>query len=228
MRSWLKILAVLVVVLAGLVLARRLGLRSGPGAAPPVESPVATTPGEASLDNAAAPIPVQTNVRIVIPPEALVAYSNNPTLFPTNFVPAPPLDRIQWEQKIDDILLAEADTAQKGRQMLALFPQLPEEGQIEVAPHLANLTPDTNFAALATLITNLATPAAVREVFLSDLLNRPNTIKLPLLLDVVRTPDHPWAGEARNMLEMFVEQDYGNDWSAWENAVQTWLKENQE
>jgi len=180
------------------------------------------------VDGTDAPIQVQSNVQVVVPPEVAEFARDNPGLVPTNFVPPVPAERVQWEQKIDDILLTEDGSVEKGRQLLDLFPRLPEAGQVEAVPHLANLTPDTNFAALGLLITNLATPQAVREVLIGDLLNRPNQVKLPMLLDVVRTPGHPWAGEARTMLEMFVEKDFGEDWAAWDNAVQTWLKENAE
>ena len=43
---------------------------------------------------------------------------------------------------MDTILGSEGEDAAKARQMLEMFPHLPEDGQTEVAQHLANLTPD--------------------------------------------------------------------------------------
>lgn len=187
------------------------------GPMPPPESP-----------QAQAPVQAQSNVEIVVPPEVAAPWAQMPGLVPTNFIPPPPLERIQWEQQIDDILLSEAESADKGRQLLALFPQLPPEAQVEAAPHLANLTDDADFAGLGPLLTNASTPQAVLEVLVGDLLNRPNRIKLPLLLAIASVPEHPSAAEAKTLLETMLGQDHGQDWAAWGAAIQAWLKEHEE
>jgi hypothetical protein len=63
-------------------------------------------------------------------------------------------------------------------------------------------------------------------VLLADVLNRPGTLKLPMLLDIARQSDHPKAGEARELLELFLEEDHGKDWAGWETKMQQWLKDN--
>jgi hypothetical protein len=60
---------------------------------------------------------------------------------------------------------------------------------------------------------------------MTDVLNRPNQVKLTTLLDVARTPDHR-SGGAKDVLEVFVDEDYGQNWVAWQSAIQKWLKEN--
>jgi hypothetical protein len=107
-----------------------------------------------------------------------------------------------------------------------MFPRLPEDGQVEAAQHLSNLTPDEQFASLANILTNAAMPEAVLDVMMTDVLNRPNQLKLEALLDVARTPNHPKAEEARDVLEVFVDENYGDNWAAWKSAVDKWLKEN--
>jgi hypothetical protein len=32
--------------------------------------------------------------------------------------------------------------------------------------------------------------------------------------------------EARGLLEVFVSEDFGNNWTAWEGTVKKWLREN--
>jgi hypothetical protein len=145
---------------------------------------------------------------------------------PASAAPAPSGLITNWSDKLDEILTSTADEADKGKQLLEMFPRLSEEGQVEVAQHLANLLSDQDYPALGKYLADPKTPEAVLEVLLGDALNRPNGVKLPLLLEVARQPDHPKAGEAKDLLELFLEENYGNDWSKWETKLGEWLKEN--
>jgi hypothetical protein len=132
----------------------------------------------------------------------------------------------EWEQRLDDVLGSNENEAQKATRLLEMFPLLPEDGQIEIAQHLSNLLPDDRYSALSQTLTNAAAPEGVLDVLMTDVLNRPNSLKLPTLLQVARTPNHPKADEARDVLEVFVDENYGTDWAKWEKAIQDWLKEN--
>lgn len=137
-----------------------------------------------------------------------------------------------WEEKIDNVLTAQEEDPQKAKRLLDLFPNLPEDGQVEAAQHLSNLLPDEQYAALAQTLTNAIMPEAVLDVLMTDVLNRPNKLKLDTLFDVARVPNHPKAEEALDILEVFLDEV---DWDAvkasgnWE-TVRTekdkWLKEN--
>jgi hypothetical protein len=131
-----------------------------------------------------------------------------------------------WEQRIDKILTTEGTESAKSKELLEMLPNLPEEGQVEAAQHLSNLLADEEFKMLTPTFTNAAVPEAVLDVLMTDVLNRPNQLKLPALLDVARIPNHPKAEEARDILEVFVDENYGQDWNAWRAAVDKWLKEN--
>jgi len=61
---------------------------------------------------------------------------------------------------------------------------------------------------------------------LADALNRPNSLKLPSLLDVARDPQNPKAGEAKEVLQLFLDEDYGSDWTTWQAKMDAWLKDN--
>jgi hypothetical protein len=61
---------------------------------------------------------------------------------------------------------------------------------------------------------------------MNDLLNRRNTLKLPMLLAIASNTDHPLAGQAKDMLELFLQTDYGTNWNQWSDAVTTWLQQN--
>ena len=131
-----------------------------------------------------------------------------------------------WEDKVDGILTSDGEDTDKAKKMLEMFPKLAPDAQEEVAHHLSNLTPDEDYSPLGNLLTNSTLPEAVLDVFMEDVLNRPNTVKLPLLLQVAQNPVHPGAQEAKDVLELFLEQDYGTDWATWQAKMQDWLKEN--
>ncbi len=131
-----------------------------------------------------------------------------------------------WEDKVDEILSSSRAESDKAKQMLEFFPRLPEDGQVEVAQHLSNLVSDQDYPALAQYLTNAATPEPVLDVLMADALNRPNSLKLPLLLGVAQDDKNPKAGEAKDLLELFLEADYGKDWTAWRTNLDQWLKDN--
>jgi len=131
-----------------------------------------------------------------------------------------------WDEKVNDILGPEGDEKEKSKKLIDLFPHLPPEGQEEVAHHLSNLVADEDYAPLSNFVTNSALPEAVLDVFVEDVFNRPNNIKLPLLLDIAQDPQHPRAGEAKDVLELFLEEDFGSDWTKWHAKMEQWLKDN--
>jgi hypothetical protein len=131
-----------------------------------------------------------------------------------------------WEQRIDTLLTAPGDEAAKSKELLAMLPNLPEDGQVEAAQHLSNLLADEDFKLLTPTLTNATVSEEVLDVLMTDVLNRPNELKLPALLDVARIPNHPKAEDARDILEVYVDENYGEDWTAWRAAVDKWLKEN--
>jgi hypothetical protein len=131
-----------------------------------------------------------------------------------------------WSDKLDEILTSNAEEADKAKQLLEMFPHLSEEAQVEVAGHLANLLPDKDYPALAKYLADPKMSEAVLDVLLGDALNRPNSVKLPLLLEVARQSDHPKAGEAKDILELFLEEDHGKNWDQWQTKLEQWLKDN--
>jgi len=132
-----------------------------------------------------------------------------------------------WEDKLDEILLGESTDDEKSDKIIALMPYAPIEAQEELSQHLVNMTQDTHYEGASNLLMNLNTSTNVQEVLLNDLLNRNNTLKLTTLLRVFETPSHPMQQNAHDMLELFVQEDFGTNTAAWEKAVADWLKENE-
>jgi len=146
------------------------------------------------------------------------------TVDPSSAVAAPTL--ANWEEKLEEIIGAETDDTNKVAQLFELFPRVPEEAKTEVARHLSNLVSDADYAPLGELLRDPALSEDTLDVLLGDVLNRPNSVKLPQLLEVARTPNHPKAEEAKNILELFLEEDFGADWTKWQEKMVAWLKDN--
>lgn len=149
---------------------------------------------------------------------------------PTSSPPANPLEpapeQAAWEKEVDDILLSETDETQKSERLLAMLPKLDEDAQVEVAQHVVNLVPDEAYAHASQVLTNAMTPEPVLSVLMTDLLNRGNELKLPIILNLARTDKHPLQAESKELLEIYLQEDLGNDWGAWEKSLDNWLKEN--
>jgi len=131
-----------------------------------------------------------------------------------------------WEDKIDEVLRLDAAPSEVGKKFLELLPQMPAEGRIEALEHAANLLADADYEPMGKLFTDPKITEDEVEILMRDVLNRSNAIKLPLLLQVARTTGHVKAGEAREILEVFLGEDYGQDWGKWQTKVDEFLKEN--
>ena len=140
--------------------------------------------------------------------------------------PAPATLITNWADKLDEILGASIADSDKASQMLQMFPNLPPDGQEEAARHLSNLLPDQDYGQMRSYLTNADLPENVLDVLLDDALNRPNSLKLPALLDIARNEQNPEAAQAKDFLELFLDEDYGTNWDQWQASMDQWLKEN--
>jgi hypothetical protein len=131
-----------------------------------------------------------------------------------------------WEHKLDDILLGDDDENGKADKILALIPTAPPEAQQELAQHLVNMVQDDHYDGTAELLTNANTPADVSGVLMNDLLNRNNSLKLPMLLAIARTDNHPLKDQALDLLGLLTQEDDGTNWDQWSATIDTWLQDN--
>lgn len=205
----------------------------------PKEVAVETAPVEPATETKPAPIEIEPSVPRMTDRTPTPAAKPPPTVTtPAQLTvpvatPEDPNAKIaDWEQRIDDVLTGQEDEALKAKKLLDVFDRLPEDGQVEAAQHISNLLPDEQYAELAKRLKDPKTPEAVLEVLMTDVLNRPNQLKLDALFDVARTTGHPKATEALDVLEVFLDDV---DWDAvkstgnWELVraeKDKWLKEN--
>lgn len=131
-----------------------------------------------------------------------------------------------WQAQVSQVLASGNSAPDQGNTLLAMLPQTPAEGQVDVAQHTGRLLSDAAFASFGSQLTNSATPAAVRRVVFADLLTRPNSVKLPWLIEVARSPVDNQSGEALLILKSILREDYGTDWNAWRERAVIWMLEN--
>lgn len=142
---------------------------------------------------------------------------------------AQPAEIPEWENKIDAVLRANPDNSDAANRATAqmlinLLPTLPAEGQAEAAQHITNLLDEKDYNSVLGIVKNPQTPEEVLDVFVTDLMNRDDAVKLPTLLEIAKIPNHPHREEAQTDLEIFLDEDYGTDWGKWEQAMKTYLK----
>ncbi|MEQ1861765.1 MAG: hypothetical protein ABMA13_17750 [Chthoniobacteraceae bacterium] len=130
----------------------------------------------------------------------------------------------EWELRIDEVLRSAADESQTAQILINMLPTLPPEGQEEAAQHISNLVLDENYSKVLPLVKNPNLPEEVLDVFVTDLMNRDDSTKLPALLEIAKIPNHPHHEEALTDLEIFLDEDFGNDFGRWDSAVKTYLK----
>lgn len=147
---------------------------------------------------------------------------DQPEVVSTNLLDDPAL----WEDKLDEILGSDTiPEDKKGEQLIQMMGMVGTEAQVELAGHIVNLVDDEQFHKAAKYLTNAIIPEEVSSIFMNDLYNRDDTLKLPLFLEVARNEQHPLRDEAKDLLELYVEEDHGTDWVKWEEATKKYLKE---
>ena len=200
-----------------------LATRGTPARVEPVPLATATSLPEVSLPPVRIEQPPRT--RPVTVPVAVLP--TNSMTMTTTLPAAPPVSTLtNWEEKLDEILTSDDEDTNKVKQLFTMFPQLSPEGQEEVAQHLSNLVEDEDYADLGKLLKNDKLPESVLDVLMADLLNRPNADKLPLLMAIVQDPVHAKRDEAKDLLELYLDEDYSGNVPLMQKKIAEWLKDN--
>ncbi len=130
-----------------------------------------------------------------------------------------------WEQQLDSILTSPGDTSSATRALLAAMPGLPAEAQEQFIAHALNLCEDSDFSRVEEVYFRYDTPKIVSESIFDDALNRPDEVKLLLMAKTMSYPNHPMVGEARGVLELYLDLEPGAaPLGSWDSAVREYLK----
>ena len=221
MPKFSKIFLVLGIIVGVLIIGGLIGMLAGGKSRPAAPSAPATV--EARAANPVPPAGPTPAKPVAVTPGAMSE--------PGPGEAAPPAEVFSgvltnWEEKVDEILGADSDDTNKVRRLFALFPHVPDESKSEVAQHLSNLVTDDDYPRLGELLKDSTLPDDTLDVLMADVLNRANSLKLPELLEVAQTPNHSKADEAKDILALFLDEDFGADWPKWKEKMAGWLKDN--
>lgn len=133
------------------------------------------------------------------------------------------LPELTWSPETVEKTFAAEDNAKLHRQLLALLLDAPEEHKPDLADHVANLTPDGDYAPIAWLISSRGVNGAAMQALLEDLHDRPARLKLPVMANILSRADHPGAPEAEHALNVYLQVNHGYPSDAWHAEVETFL-----
>jgi hypothetical protein len=146
-------------------------------------------------------------------------------------IPAPTEPEItEDDRRIHEIISSQQDNSlasntTTAQNLLNLLPTLKPDRQTECAQHIANLLDDREYRRALPIWRNASFNKEVLEVLGTDLMNRSDDVKLPAMLDAAKQPGHPFNEEAKSILNIFLDNDYGTDWTKWDAAIKTFLKD---
>ena len=140
--------------------------------------------------------------------------------------PTTPKPTGEWKAKLDRILASGGSSEQKLSDLKDMLSKLEEAEAEEAVQALTGMVQNEGYGFIKPLAVDPTLPEPVRDEFMVDMMNRPNSIKMPLFLEIARNPNHPDNDSAQHSLEAFTGLKYGADWTSWEKGIEAWLKEN--
>ncbi len=131
----------------------------------------------------------------------------------------------KWEDKIQEILSSSEDDSAVCLSLIGIVKQVPTASQSVIAAHITNLASDEDYKHLIPLMRDRTLGARFHQDIALDALNRPDEIKLPVMLEIAASDWHPAAEKIRDVLALILGENPGEDWDRWRELVQAKLAE---
>ena len=97
---------------------------------------------------------------------------------------------------------AASPTPQEMSEFCAAFDKIPEERKIDEIHHAINLIPDENLLLLAAILFDKSQNKDVIDAIYSDILNRDDSVKMPVVEKIYQDREHPCWAEAAWLLDV--------------------------
>lgn len=111
-----------------------------------------------------------------------------------------------WESLVDQVIeQKDLPTEEQSRRVKTAFAKLEKVDQMEGLRRALNLLPDEQFPVLYAIFFDKLENVEILDAIFSDALNRPATIKNPLLKDLRKDREHPMFFEATRILDAIGE-----------------------
>jgi hypothetical protein len=115
----------------------------------------------------------------------------------------------------------------KVQQLLAMIPRLPPNAQTLAMENATALIPDAEYLNYRGHLLQVAKTPEMREAMLNDSLTRGEELRLPNLLEMMRTStSHEEKQDIREIFEAYLDKDYGLNPAHWEAPLRKWVAEN--
>ena len=94
---------------------------------------------------------------------------------------------------------------------------------VRLCSNTGNLLDDEEYGLAQNMVLNPGLRPELSEVLFSDVIARPNRVKLPVLVMLMDSPGHPLRMEAHTSLQEVLGQDLGAASTSWAQPVQDFL-----
>lgn len=193
-------------------------------AAAPVPVPVAISePGSPRESHAGIEGKMET---VMTPPKTFNGRLSPEADSPADFSSNPKRDPA--EQQVID-LAGDRNLSDRAKvdRLLTMIPNLPPEAQTLAMENATALIPDTDYTSYRQRILQLAKSPEMREAVMDDSLTRGEELRLPNLLELMRTStSDAEKQEIREIFEAYLDKDYGPHPAQWEIPLSKWVAEN--
>jgi hypothetical protein len=132
------------------------------------------------------------------------------------------------EQGVLDLVAVKGLTDHaKVERLLAMIPTLPPDAQTLAMENATTLIPDAEYLNRRNQLLQLARSPEMRVAVMNDSLTRGEEIRLPNLLEMMRTStSEAEKQEIREIFEAYLDKDYGPHPAQWEGPLRKWVAEN--
>jgi hypothetical protein len=130
-----------------------------------------------------------------------------------------------WQVEMGEALSSSEDTSVVFRNLIALVKKVPTAAQVTLAKHITNLASDDDYKELIPMMRDRTLGSRFHQKIAMDALNRPDEIKLPVMLEVATSDWHPSAEKMRSVLALILKEDPEEDWDRWRQLVAAKLAE---
>lgn len=132
--------------------------------------------------------------------------------------------RSATESYVLNIVRADVPDAQKVEDLLRIAPELPGDAQRLAVEEAVELIPDTTYLHYRERLFQLAYSEELRAAIIDDALTRGEEVRLPTLVEMMRLSiSESERTEIREVLEAYLDADYGPDPKHWEAPVRRWV-----
>ena len=115
---------------------------------------------------------------------------------------------VAWASLIDQVIAEEIVPAyEQAPKLKKAFDKLDKKDQLVGIRLALHLLSDEQFPAMSAIIYDAMEAPAVLDAIFSDVLNRSDGIKYPLMKELRKNHDHPLSSESARLLEMVKPQD---------------------